>query len=395
MKKLWIIVGIVIGIVLLLAGAWWYLLMNGRPEGFAIPNPFGDSGEGAATPAPTPDTTELPPVAAAALRKISTSPVAGAVAISRDGATYVRFVERGTGHVFEYDPNANGEGATTRISGTTIPRVTEAVWSRQGSRVALITETETSGTRTFVGAIERTDNGDGEGALTTMELPSGAKNIGFSTTGESVFYTVPTPEGSAGYEHNLKTDTRSVRFTSPLRDIIVAWGSEPDASLRIVVASAPSASAPGYAYEAAGGKRIAGGVKGLTVTETASHYVVSYAEHDSFTSRADGESGVSLGVPVFPEKCAADKTRTTLLWCGAPLSLPAAAYPDVWYDGSASFDDSLWELDVESGSATLVTSLGENAREPIDVTDLDVSERGDLVIFINKRDGALWAQELK
>ncbi len=382
MKKLLIIIGIVTLVILLLGGAWWYLLMNGAPESLSsIPNPFsfGDDAAEEFGASPKTDLVIDQPRASGMLRKISTSPVAGAVVFSRDGATHVRYVERGTGHVFEFDPAA---GSTARITGTTIPRAVSAVWSPQGSRVVLVTEIASGEQRIFAAAIERTD--EGEGTLATIELESDARNIAFAATGESVYYTVPSARGSVGYEHNLKTNVRSVRFTSVLRDMVVTW--EPT----LVAYTTPTAHFDGYAYEGTGFTRLFGGANGLMIESAAQYRIVSYAENNSLISRVDTLNGATLGIPVFPEKCAPDSTRDTVLWCAAPFGLAPGAYPDMWYQGAASFDDSIWRLDVEAGSATLVSIPSDDVGEAIDATDMQISSIGDMLLFINKKDGMLW-----
>lgn len=389
MKKIWILIGIVLLIIILFGGAWWYLLMNGAPEGLSgISNPFGIFGGGSskefATTTPETEVIAQPlPAVPASLRKLSTSPVAGAVMISRDGATYVRFVERGTGHVFEINLASS---ITERITGTTIPRTARAIWSPQGSRVVLITETTGGDTRIFAGTIERTD--EGEGVLNTTELESAARNITFASTGESVYYVTPSSGGSTGYEHNLKTNVRTVRFNSVLRDITVTW--EP----AVVAYTTPTAHMRGYAYAGAGFTRLFGGVNGLMVMPTANYRIVSYAENNSLISRTDTLDGIPFAIPVFPEKCAADPVRSTLLWCGAPSTLTPGAYPDLWYEGAISFNDNIWQVDVTTGNVTLMSVPSEAVGEAIDITDMQVGDAGDMLLFINKKDGALWVQEI-
>ncbi len=124
MKKTWIIIGGTVALFILLGLAWWYLLMNGRPEALSnIPNPF--SGGSGAFPASTDgDRQGTPsPVFATSLKQISDGQVAGAVFVERNGLAYVRYAERGTGHIFEYDTRS---GSTVRLTNTTIPRATEA-----------------------------------------------------------------------------------------------------------------------------------------------------------------------------------------------------------------------------------------------------------------------------
>ena len=388
MKKTLLIIGIIILGIVLLGGAWWYLLMNGAPEGLSgIPNPFGTFGDDVNEFAQAPEETAAEPRVSGALRKISEVPVAGAVLTLRDGASYARYVERGTGHIFEVDLASS---ATTRLTGTTIPRATRAVFSSSGTRVVLFTEGTDGDERIFTGAIERADNG--EGVLATSELDPAARNIAFSGTGESIYYTAT---GSAGYEQNLKvsTSTRATVFTSPLRDIVVIWGSSTSASLPLVAYTTPTARQRGYAYEGAGFSRLFGGVPGLMVIPAQNYRIISYAQNGSLVSRTDTLGGTTLAVPAFPEKCASDASHPTTLWCAAPLALLPGDYPDAWYQGAISFDDSIWQVDVTTGSATLISVPGDDVGETIDATGMQASSDGDTLLFINKKDGALWAQK--
>lgn len=386
MKKTLIIIGATVFVLLLLGGAWWYLLMNGAPEGFSIPNPFGKGSE-EAFPTAT-EETGAPPVAPdLALRKLIDGPVAGAAIVSGEGTTTapyrVRYIERGTGHMFE----VSDTGMSERISGTTIPRITQAVWSPAGTRIALVTETADGAARVFAGTLERSDTG--EGSLVTTELPSNARNLAFSETSESVLYTVPGTQGSVGYEQNLKTTARTVRFSAPLRDIAVLW--KPG----LVVYTPPTAALPGYAYEGTALSPLSGGRKGLMVISAGERRVFTSIEDSRLVSREGGTNGTALSLTVFPEKCAPDPIAEGVLFCGAPLAFPPGEYPDVWYRGEVSFSDSLWRLDTATGSATLLASLEETARTPIDVTGLSVSDDGKTLIFMNKKDASLWSYQLR
>ena len=391
MKKTFIIIGIIALVLALLGGAWWYLLMNGAPKGLSnIPNPFGTFDGDSEEFAPAPREPAIEPRVSGALRKLSEVPVAGAVLTRRDGASYARYVERGTGHIFEVDLASS---ATTRLTGTTIPRATRAVFSAQGTRVVLFTESADSNERVFAGAIERADSG--EGTLATSELDPTARNIAFSATGESIYYTVPTATGSVGYEQNLKVDTgtRATLFTSPLRDIVVSWGSPASAELSLIAYTTPTAQQRGYAYEGAGFSRLFGGVPGLMVIPAQNYRVVSYAGDNTFISRTDTLAGTTLAVPAFPEKCATDASHPTTLWCAAPLALLPGDYPDAWYQGAISFDDSIWQVDVTTGSATLLSVPGDDVGETIDAVGMQATSDGDTLIFINKKDGSLWMQK--
>lgn len=381
MNKTWIIIGGGILLIGVLGAAWWYLLMNGRPDSLAdIPNPFAYSGD--AIPTIPPANTGQPSTTGT-LRKISEHPVAGAVILTHEDGTYVRYVERGTGYVYEVN---TATGVSQRMTNTTIPRTISAVWSPQGSRVALVVETTGGEGRVFAGTIERTDSG--AGALTTIELESTARNISFSPTGESIFYTAITAGGTTGYEYNLKTAVRSTRFTSPLRALVVKW--EPT----LLAYTTPTAQFRGYAYTGTDFTRLTGGAAGLMVIPAKNTRVLTYAVRDSLVSRVQTFDGVAVAVPLFPEKCATDKTENTILWCAAPLGLAAASYPDAWYEGSVSFDDALWQVDATTGGASMISQPSKDIGASIDVTDMQANDAGTMLIFINKKDGALWLQEV-
>lgn len=385
MKNTLIIIGGIILGLLILGGLWWYLLLNGRPASLAdIPNPFGTSDETAFTPTTiAPDPTTEPRVFDTALRKISEGPVAGATFVEEDGRTFIYFAERGTGHLFVADTET---GTTTRISNVTLPRTTDAVWSPDGTHVALTTEVSAGVVRTYLGTLT-TASSTGETTLSTVELSRSVHNIAFSNDGTQVFYTVGAVSGSTGYSQDLANGARSVRFTTPLRNTIVSW--EPS----ITLASAPSASVKGYVYGGASLTRLFGGVNGLMAIPTKNGYVVSYLDNGSLVSRAGTPGGTPLAITAFPEKCTPDTQTSVVLWCAAPIALPSGIYPDAWYQGTVSFEDIIWQVNTEIGSATLVSIPSEDVDEPIDAIHMQVGGNSKFLLFINKRDGALWLQE--
>ncbi len=386
MKKTWVIVGSVLLIILLLGGAWWYLLMNGRPESLSgIPNPFGSFG-GSNTFNPSQPIEENPVTGMSttgALRKISMTPVAGAALFEQNNSTKVRFVERGTGHIFEIDP---ASGNNVRIANTTIPRTTEAIWSPQGSRVVIISEGTPGARRITVNTIERTDAG--EYALSEIELPSNAESISFNREGNSIYYLVPTQNGSTGYVQDLKTTGRTELFTSVLRDITVRW--EPE----ILAYTKPSGQVPGYAYRGTQFERIAGGQNGLMIIPTSAAHVISFLANGSLISYGPAPTSTPLTAPLFPEKCTADPLVSSVLWCGAPLTSVIGQYPDLWYQGVVTFNDIIWKINVHTGGLELISIPTDDVSEEIDVIDMHVNASSTMLIFTNKRDGLLWLQEL-
>ncbi|MBP9750134.1 MAG: hypothetical protein KBD21_05390 [Candidatus Pacebacteria bacterium] len=386
MKKIWIIIGSVILLILILGGAWWYLLMNGRPESLSgIPNPFGSfGGSNEFVPVDVTEDTQEERQTSTALKKISTTPVAGSIIFEQDGTTKVRYVERGTGHIYEVDTDTQ---TGVRLVNITIPRTTEAFWSPQGNRVVITAEESPVTQRVFVNTLEKNDAG--ETVVTSTELPGASRSIAFGSNGDVLYYLMPTSAGSTGYRYDLKTNTRIELFNSVLRDITVSW--EPE----ILAYTTPSARVPGYAYRGSEFERIAGGVTSLMLTPTKSSFVTTFLTSEgSLVSYGAATSSTPLTVSVFPEKCAADREREHILWCGASVVPINGEYPDAWYQGVASLDDMVWEIDAYTGSAALISIPSEDVGEIIDILDMHVNNSSSMLIFTNKRDGLLWLQEL-
>ncbi len=376
--------GIVVGLAVL-AMLWWYLLIDGGPQDIALENPFASGGE-VTVPVVEP-TAEEPVVASnAALRRIHPRPVAGASFISEEERTLVYLAELGTGHLYAYDPSI---GTSTRLSGITVPRTTDAIWSPDGARVILTTQGDGGSTRHFLSTlVPRSGENGTTTTLETIELDRAARNFAFSADGAGLYFTLPTTGGSAGYAYDPQTGTREVRFTSPLRDVRVVWGAKPS------VYAAPSADADGYAFRTDTGARIASGLRGLMLTPAGDRMILTYEGENGLVSRSERVGGTPLALTVFPEKCAADPLTAHILWCAAPAALPAGEYPDAWYQGIVTLEDELWQLNTVTGSATLVSIPVKDAGTSIDATDFSVSGDGELLLFTNKRDGGLWIQEV-
>ena len=145
-KKIWIIIGGII--LLLLIGLTVFLFVHKKAtdtsDNKSIGSLFGSSSGDTGRPKPT-DITSGTDVAGGTagqnnnegeplFRQIANIPVAGATAVIHDGKTYVRYVSRENGNIFEVDPLS---GVTTQLTNTTIPRIYEALWANSGNSVLL------------------------------------------------------------------------------------------------------------------------------------------------------------------------------------------------------------------------------------------------------------------
>jgi hypothetical protein len=314
------------------------------------------------------------------LYPLTTRPVAGATFI--DGG--VRYVERGTGHIYEIDLLGGEERI---VSGTTLTRTIRATFSPSGDHVALVTESE-SGLETVLGTL--TGSGS-DRSLALTALPPGAEEAGFSPSGEVLQFFVPSVNGGTGYAYTIATDKTVELFSIPLSDVRILWGTP------IHVFTTPSAHAMGYVYHIGkdGLEYVTEGGKGLMAFRHASGTIVSVTTESGMETR-DVKSGTVPFLDLFTEKCTTIGSMPHLLYCASPLNMnPGVTYPDEWYKGIADFTDALVRVNSASSSATMLSYLEEESGRPIDVSMIGTNVQGDMIYMVNKYDGALWILDLR
>lgn len=377
MKKI-LIAGIAL-LILLIIGALVYVLYYGVPKNiddlFAqfentttdVPR---DNGEGEGVIDTSLDDEKV------RFRQLTTLPVAGAH-FTQNG---IRYVERGTGHI--YDINL-ADLSETLISGTTLPRTYEALFSPAGDAVVLINE-EAGMEVAHFGTLQA--SGD-EALLDIRDLPAGSRDLHFEEDGNALRFFVPNPEGGTGYRYSIPDDETTALFSIPLRDVVVLWGSS------TLLYTSPSAYAEGYLYRIGrdGLQFVTQGGKGLTAFASGSSTLVSTIDSQGRSVR-DITFGTSLPFSyLIPEKCAALTTNPHRVVCASPLSYDdAAPFPDSWYQGTMSTEDALLLIDSKESTITILSTLGDEVGRPIDVGALGARADGNAFYFINRYDGALW-----
>src|SRR6185436_14178697 len=144
LKKIFIGVGILVLLGLVGLGGYWYLHKTPKdtqssnstifPNG--LTNASSNTGKGSIRPVPA-ESSDSPissgENAEPRLFQIHDKPVVSAISFIRQNNPYVRFMEQGSGNVFEYNFNTKQK---VRISNTSIPEIGDAVWSTQGSTIA-------------------------------------------------------------------------------------------------------------------------------------------------------------------------------------------------------------------------------------------------------------------
>jgi len=379
-KTILILGGIVF---LLVVGAWIYALVFGpmSPHGGDSFANFGDGGDSDYVPSPddqmiTDVRVEENP-AEKRLRQLTTNPVAGAV-FAENGIYYV---EQGTGHLRHINLVT---GSETLVSGKTIPGAYEAIFSSDGSTVA-ITTTQNGMPKTILAEVPTFG---GTGNLEGESLASGASEIDLETKPGSVLYLVENANGSTGYSYDIAKRTGTVVFEIPLRDIHVLWGDE------IYVYTTPTERQTGYVYKVVGNnlQYVTRGGIGLMALSYTEGLVVTRKSDGSWTSElvtADGD--IPLAILTISEKCIGGTER---LFCAVPNTiLSSMIFPDDWYKGVVSLSDSLWSISSQEFAVALSDFLQESGRE-IDVLKMGINSLESHLFFINKNDNTLWLYRL-
>lgn len=330
------------------------------------------------------------------LIKITDAVVAsGAVAIALPpqaegetrGETEIRYIDRASGNVFAYKFH---ERTLARISNRTLPGIQDVAWLSDGSQA-------------FVRYLAGSDDGE---VVETYALPvttgtgffleRNLSQVAVSGT-TTVFTLLPSTNGSIGTAANVDgTNSRTV-FSSPLASLVAHLSNGP-----YIVATKPSVMMDGYAFTVgAGGKfaRILGPYRSLSVLPSPSGNLVafSYVENRvlkmSVLDRRNGEV-TALPVATIVDKCVWANGEESF-YCGIPKRLPTSdRVTDDWYQGAVSFTDRIWEIDLVDRISTYLIDPQNEAEVELDITNLAIDGRNDVLTFKNKKDGSLWAYDL-
>lgn len=328
------------------------------------------------------------------LRKISSAPVSGATVFNRNQENLVRYLERATGHIYE-------AGATTagneRISNTTIPKIYEAVWNKSGKEVfARYIKDGQNQIDTFSIKVATSSEVSGNPLQGTF-FPKNINALAINPSGDRVFYILNDSGNARGFVSRLDGSQKTSVWSSPASGWLASW---PNDNI-VALVTKPSALASGFLYflntKTEKFERVLGDYKGLNalVSPNRAYVLFSFKENgNQKMSVLELKTGKIFPAPLesFADKCVWQNNE--VVYCGVPKELPEGDFPDVWYQGLISFTDNVWKFDVAAGSANLLIDLEKEGGEVIDVINPQISQSGDIMIFVNKNDLSLWSLNL-
>jgi hypothetical protein len=329
------------------------------------------------------------------LIKISANPIAGAQVFDRKVSTtttsIVRYIERATGHVTEYDKKAN---ILTTTSNTTIPSIYQATWTGNTVLAQFLNQNKNA-VRTFVATLPTKATSTTQ--LTGRYLADDIYTFAVSPKGDRVF-TIPKGETAVGSILSMDGTKRTSILNFPFNEWNTQWPNE----TTITLTSKPSFSSLGYMYSlttAGFMKKIIGNIAGLTtLTNPTLTYTIYSSSNDGGLSTAiyDLTKNTSLAFaqsPTLAEKCVWSKLFKTIAYCAIPTTIPIGNYPDAWYQGNVSFVDNIYKVDMNLQSVNLLYRLPTD--QSIDAINLFLDTKEENLYFTNKYNYHLWGLSIK
>jgi len=358
------------------------------------------------------------------LRQLSQFPTAGAVAFERTGNTsrqvvtedgsetaarnttnIFRYIERSTGHLYE----AREDSLTqTRLSNTTIPRVVDAFFTKDGQRALLRMLKEDQETIDTLSATIKSKSTTSPSTASmvpdgfALEGPYLATNIiDAKITENGLTYIVPKNAGGSSIITSSFDDlTKRLVFDSPLINWVVSRINQSN----ILLTTKADSRVAGFSYivNAQNGsiEKLVGDINGLTTIISPNEKWLIYSlsrnnELDTFVLNTETNETKKFGVTTLPEKCVFSQQNSDIIYCAGPTQMPRVSMPESWYQGTVSLDDNLWKVDLASQKYEELILDREETDQSFDMIKLAVSPKDEFILFINKKDLTLWSLEIK
>lgn len=328
------------------------------------------------------------------LYQLHKTPVAGVAFFESGKGTeaqvFARYIERGLGHIYETD---SADYIEDRVVNETRSRLSEALWGRGGQSIVIRSfDEEHEAIKTHVLNLIT----DASGAIETEEvsLPDYVPFMAVAQDGgDKLFYLENSKESAIGTISN----TKSTSYSSIFKSSFTEWIPEFPNQKLITLTTRPSSDTPGYAFflnpTTKAVTKILSDIKGLTTLTSRDGKYVLYGEtsnkmmHLSLYDTTK-KTSVSLPIQTLPEKCVWGGTTT--LYCAVPTNPKSSNYPDSWYQGIVSFNDSLFKINVADGGSTMVLNPASFGVKNLDMINLTLSSKEDLILFMNKGTGTPW-----
>lgn len=317
---------------------------------------------------------------------------------TKEFAPAVRYVAKETGNIYQTFVDQIKEEKFTK---TIIPRVYEAFFGNNGESVVLrYLKLDNTTIQTFLGNLPKetiVDNTIIASELKGSFLPDNISDLSISNDTSKLFYLINNEDNSIGIVLNLKDNKKTQVIDSAFTEWLSNWNG--DKNLHLTTKA--SAFALGYTYNLDTTKKalnkILGGINGLTTLTSTDGKKILFSDSNLSLNVFNTVTGQSqnLGLRTLAEKCVWNKLNT-LIYCAVPKNTTFANFPDSWYQGEISFEDQIWEINLENQNTKLLLNpVLLNGGEEVDGIKLSLDKNEDYLLFVNKKDSILWGYNLK
>ena len=387
-KKILFFGAIAAAIALIAFGIYFFFFSKNPTTGTGSNLPSGNSqGRLPTDVRPAPGETETPSGQVQTeprLFSVHDKPVVSAVSFIRNKVSFTRFVEQGSGHVYEYNFKTK---AKVRISNTSIPQIAEALWSSDGN--TLVFRYEESGVvHTAVGSLSTTTE---ESAFKKISfLPEGIRSISISADGSQVFYIVKGDSPAIGVLAKADGGSPKILFSSPLSQWNVDW-ADPGS----VLISTPQSLFGGIAYRV----RLSDGVQSqLTISDitfggvqggSSRQLIATVPSNGQVTQLGSKGEFSDLSDFSWPTKCAFAQFATSSMVCANMAQTDLLRF-DEWQRGEIRTSDQLVATNFAAGYKMLLIPSDDLGDKTFDMTNISLTPTGEYLVFKNRVDQLLW-----
>ncbi len=407
------IVAVIIGVILVISGlilVLYLFFFAEDPEevvqGLRDALPFGDRSSSIrdSDSVDVPDEPSRPVDKERVLRRLSEHPVAegGAYSFVKDGETYVRYISRGEGNLYELKLSEY-EGHDTLLGNNEglFSGAHKVSWIDENN--VIIYSLENDGYVANIATVSFSEDGDGL-VWSGGQLPDETLTYAISPEDRTFFYAIREDSGIRGFTASfgsVGTVTGRHVFSSPFREWTADWPSRNVVTLT----TKPSGHVPGHMYTldptSGSVSHVLRGIYGLTTNTNNDASFILYNESVG--------NGVSINFYDNQEKAhnnikdivtMADKClwkEKDILICAVPASIPSATYPDAWYQGKVSFnDDGFKKVNISNNTVKKYFTPGDlrTGVEEMDAYELFFDDEKKNLFFIDKKTGHLWVYHI-
>lgn len=296
----------------------------------------------------------------------------------------VRYVERTTGHIYQYNLDSK---QATRASNTTVPNIYEAFFNDTGDKALYRYSSDNKNISTY-----QVTTGKELGDF----LPSNIVNISSSPKKDKFFYLIKNENGVVGHIKNFFEVKSKVVFESSFSE----WISQYINDNTIYITTKASADKQGYLYsintKTGTLNKLYGNQLGFTTLANSrgDYVLISTVTNGNLNLEVLdvlNYKTLPLGLSTLPEKCVWGSNNIDI-YCAVPKEIPQGSYPDDWYKGVVSFNDRFVKINTSNSE---IIPISADDSQNIDATSLFISDDQDTLFFINKKDSTLWSLDMK